>query len=85
MNSAEGFALHYCIFYGDMWCFSQPCYLPTMAEDMLPEARRVMLPDAISGGAFYGMDSNLLLVDSNPYISSSRMSKWTSVLCGRGE
>ena len=32
-----------------------------MTEDMLPEARRVMLPEAITGGAFYGMDSNLLL------------------------
>ena len=34
-----------------MWCFSQQCYLPTMAEDMLPEARRVIT----GGGNFYGL------------------------------
>ena len=35
-----------------MWCFPQQCYLPTMAEDMLSEARRVIT----GGGTFYGME-----------------------------
>ena len=63
----------------------QNTYLPTMPEDFLMEAKRVL------GGAFYGTYSLMLTLDSsfmntvevlNLYF---RVSKRSPLLCGRGK
>ena len=59
---------------------TQNAYLPTMPEDVLPHIKAALQSHEDVEGKFYG---TLYLILISYLCLAHRMSKWTSILCGK--